>query len=136
MAAKTRFLKWVGMPPVLQSDGFRVHDWKYENWRPIAVTMPPGHPGQSKRVMEAGIQRGFDDHPVRLSKTYWFEQDKNWFVTEVDFTDAIAIMTVAPHEFIDVTDMPRERWPTVRNEPIIVGASQDSSAAPHKSSVR
>lgn len=125
MAARTRFLKWVGMPPVLQADGWRVHNWKYENTRPFPIVMPEGR-GETRRVMEKGTYRDSEGHAVTLSREYRWDQKSNLFVTEVSFTDAVAIMAITPYEFIDVSDIPRETWPTVRNTPIIVPARRSA----------
>lgn len=120
MPAKTRFLKWIGMPPVLRADGWRVYNWKYENRRTIAMTMPSGATGRTNRGLDAGEYNDHEGNKVRLSHSYEWTQDKNLFVTEVTFTDAIAIMTIAPFEFVDVTEMDRSEWPKVRNQPIIM----------------
>lgn len=129
MPAKTRFLKWVGMPPVLQSDGWRVANWKYENRRPIAMTLPPGHKGGTTRIIEKGTHEDHEGNRVSVSREYIFRQRNDGFVTEVAFTDAMAIMTVAPFEFVDVTDMPRSQWHKVRNTPIIMPETEKSSSA-------
>lgn len=122
----SRFLKWVGMPPVLKSDGWSVHNWKYENSRPLALVMPPGR-GGSSRVIEQGAHFGEDGTRVTVSKEYVFTQRVREpgmiHICEVSFLDAVAIMTVAPWEFVDVTDMDRAEWPKVRNKPIIMPKS-------------
>lgn len=120
MAVKTRFLKWVGMPPVLQADGFRVHNWQYENRRPVQMVMPEGSTGRTNRVLEAGTLVDHEGNRVKLSHSYEWRQSSNLFVTEVTFTDAMAIMTACPFEFVDVTEMDRAEWPKVRNQPIIM----------------
>lgn len=123
--AATRFLKWVGMPPVLQADGFRVHNWKYENSRPFPMVMPEGR-GKTRRVMEKGAHTDPSGAVVRLSKEYRWTQQEDLFVTQVLFTDAVVIMTIAPHEFVDVTDLPPDEWPKVRNRPIIAGQARSA----------
>lgn len=105
------------MPPVLQADGWRVHNWRYENTRPFPMAMPAGR-GETRRFLEKGTYHDADGYPVMLNREYQWTQRPDLFVTEVTFTDAIAIMSIAPHEFVDVTDMPRSEWPKVCNKPI------------------
>jgi hypothetical protein len=71
--------------------------------------------------MEKGTHRDPEGHPVTISKEYRWTQKPDLFVTEVAYTDAVAIMAIAPWEFVDVTDLPRDQWPGVTNQPIIVG---------------
>jgi hypothetical protein len=102
-------LKWVGDPPVLQPDGWRVANWSYENRRKFPVSLPPNHPGDTQRIL--GPSDG-------LSRSYiWC--NANGFVAEVEDHDAMIIMQACPHEFKDVTMMPPEQWPDVRNDPVI-----------------
>lgn len=124
MSASFRYLKWVGEPPVVQADGFRIHNWKYENRRRIALEMPHGTSGRMYRIIEAGTYRDRDGVSIPVKREYIWDQDKHeHFVVPVELDDAMAIMRLCPNEFIDVTDKDKGEWAMVRNQPIVVGKS-------------
>lgn len=130
MPAEVRWLKWVGLPPVRKDDGWRVHNWAYENSRPIALVMPPNHTGRTIRVVEKGTYYPPGQTPITVHDTYAFTQDCEHapFVTPVPLRDALAIQAMNPHSFVDVTDIPRSEWPYVRHKTIIVDRHGNSSA--------
>lgn len=126
-----RYLKWVGEPPVVQADGFRIHNWRYENRRKIALEMPPGTSGRMIRAIEAGTYTDRDGQRVVVGREYVWDQDKHrHFVVPVALSDAMAIMRLCPNEFIDVTDKDEGEWATVRNQPIVVGKSPSPAPPP------
>ena len=101
-----RLLKWVGDPPVLRKDGWRVANWKYENRRVIPV------PGHSRRILEPFDVIGKDQYgrpvhkPNGLSRRYVWEPNCPNYTIPVLATDAAIILKIAGSEFLDVTDEP------------------------------
>lgn len=135
MSATYRLLKWVGEPPVLQADGFRIHNWRYENRRRIALEMPSGTSGRMTRIIEAGTYRDRDGVSCAVSREYVWDQDKHkHFVVPVSLSDAMSIMRLCPNEFMDVTDKDEGEWAMVRQQPIVIGAS--SSPVPPAGTAR
>lgn len=131
-----RMLKWVGQPPVLQSDGFRVYNWKYENTRILALEMPIGHKGRARREIPKGNHVCDDTgETIPVSQTYTWDQDKHkHFVVPVTAKDARAILALCPYEFKDVTGLDEREWAAVRNDPIIMPAVQKPGASGRASS--
>ena len=100
-----RLIKWVGDPPVLRKDGWRVANWHYENRRVIALH------GHAERFFEKSID-------PRLSRSYHWDKDLPDYILPVEMGDARVILELCPHEFKDVTDHPNPS--TVHNTPIIL----------------
>lgn len=115
-----RYIKWVGDPAMLKSDGFSVHNWRYQNKRSYPMTMPSTHTGRVRRVIEPGTYTSRDGTMTcTIKHTYVWDQDncQDWTIP-VELSDAMAILAFYPYAFKDVTGV--KEWGEVRNAPIIV----------------
>jgi hypothetical protein len=120
-----RLIKWLGDPPALREDGWRVANWRYENRRLIAM------PKLTRRYLHAAscTRDPTANPPVipipGLSQTYAFDakQFPN-FIVPVKEADAKIILAMG-QEFVDVTGMPNPE--NVRNAPVIVPRRSASS---------
>jgi hypothetical protein len=111
LRGKPRKIKWIGDPPAVKGDGWRVHDWTYENSRVIALH------GFAERIVEQG-SLALDGR--RLSRTYVWGRDNTTGIIDVDPADAEILLANSPTmEWVDVTDEPRPDL--VCHKPIVVG---------------
>lgn len=110
LRGKPRKIKWIGDPPVVKSDGWRIHDWTYENNRVIA------HHGYHLRVLEKGTPAA---DGRRISRTYVWGYDNLSGIIDVDPEDASIMLANSPTmEWVDVTDEPHPE--RVCHKPIVV----------------
>lgn len=126
VAAGWRILKWVGDPPALREDGITVANWKWENGRSYPVlTAPPGQvirflPKSYKGLTKDycwGTHAGSREYLEVVERYVTVDPACVNFCIPVLERDAIIILTNAPHEFRDVTDVANPDL--VRSTPII-----------------
>jgi hypothetical protein len=89
-SAGTRLLKWLGDPPAVGEDLWRVPNWRYENRRTIAL-----HHFASFKIDQSFIPG--------LSKSYEWHKDLPHYLLEVEAYDASLILAAYPNMFRDVT---------------------------------
>jgi hypothetical protein len=104
-----RLIKWIGDPPIVGEDGWRIPNWRYENRRVIALQ------GYTSRIIEKSDIPG-------LSRTYRWDKHLTDFILEMPKADADILLraqeTWELKEFVDVTDHPSPE--TVQHTPIIM----------------
>lgn len=103
-----RMIKWVGDPPMLLEDHWRVANWDYENRRVIPV------PGKSIRRLRPKDIPGLSREHV-WGKVGGTDQD---LIQAVDPIDAALILADNHREFKDVTGHPDPS--SVRQDPVII----------------